>query len=228
MTVRIARLRARKRPRRPQVDHPSRGNHDDPSGAKRSAPLSSTESASVTVLLERVSDGDEVAVGQLYDAVYPTLKRLARRELSGHRRDTLCTTDLVHETYLKLLGPGQLERLAGRGHLYAAAAQAMRHVLIDYARKRNADKRGGGWQQVSLDDGVFSTEQLSAQVLALDSALNRLEQADERSFKIVMLKFFAGCSIEEVAAHLDTSAMTVKRGWRKARAYLYATMVEDG
>lgn len=178
----------------------------------------------LTALLERAADGDAVATEKLFDQIYPTLRKLAHKELNSHRRATLCTTDLVHEAYLRLFGPQDFGRLEGRGHLYAAAAQVMRHILVDYARRQNARKRGGDRQRVSLDDNQMATAALSNQVLALDSALDRLKDIDSRSHDVVVLKFFAGCSIEEIASHLDVSEMTVKRDWRKARAFLYADM----
>lgn len=150
------------------------------------------------------------------------MRRLARGQLNRHQQGTLCTTDLVHEASLKLFGPDKLARLEGREHLLATAARAMCHVLIDYARARSAQQRGGEWQRISLDQNELSHAQLSEQVLALEEALERLRDADERTFQVAELKFFAGCTIEEVATYLDVSEMTVKRAWRKARAFLYA------
>ena len=182
------------------------------------------QATALTLLLERAAAGDHDAIEQLFEQIYPTLRKLAHRELSAHRRATLRTTDLVHEAYLRLLGPHKLGQLEGRGHLYAAAAQVMRHVLVDYARRRSAHKRGGDWQRVSLDEGQLATAALPNQVLALDAALARLKEVDGRCHEVVELKFFAGCSIDEIAAHLGVSDMTVKRDWRKARAFLYAHM----
>lgn len=178
----------------------------------------------LTALLAQAADGDASAADRLVEAIYPTLRKLAHKQLASHRRETLCTTDLAHEAYVRLFGANGIARLTGRGHLYAAAAKAMRHVLVDYARRKNASKRGGAWQRVSLDEGQLVAAALSNQMLTLDSSLNRLKQADERCHEVVELKFFAGCSISEIADHLGLSEMTVKRDWRKARAFLHVEM----
>lgn len=178
----------------------------------------------LTVLLAQAADGDAGAADRLVQAIYPTLRQIAHKQLSSHRRETLCTTDLAHEAYVRLFGANGIARLTGRGHLYAAAAKAMRHVLVDYARRKNANKRGGDWQRVSLDEGQLVAAALSSQMLALDSSLDRLKQADQRCHEVVELKFFAGCSIGEIADHLGLSEMTVKRDWRKARAFLHVEL----
>lgn len=178
----------------------------------------------LTGLLHRAADGDSEAHDDLFAQIYPTLRKLAHRQLGAHRRGTLCTTELVHEASLRLFGTDKLGKLDGRGHLYATAAKAMRHILTDYARQKLADKRGGDWQRLSLDESQLQLAQLPEQILALEDALSRLSEADERGFEVVELKFFAGCTIEEIAEHLGVSEMTVKRAWRRSRAFLYAEM----
>lgn len=178
----------------------------------------------LTILLRRAADGDAEAHQDLFTHIYPTLRKLAHRQLSAHGKGTLCTTELVHEASLRLFGADKLANLEGRGHLFATAARAMRHILIDYARQRLAHKRGGEWQRMSLDESQLSVAQLSEQILALEEALSRLQETDERGFEIVELRFFAGCTIEEIAEYLGVSDMTVKRAWRRSRAFLYAEM----
>lgn len=174
----------------------------------------------VTQLLEALSDGDRAALDQLVPIVYDTLHRMAHRELQGERHDhTLNTTALVHEAYLELV---KLDRVdwQDRAHFVAVAAKAMRHVLIDYAVKRNAQKRGGNRHRVSLEDVHVMTEQRAVELLALDEALKRLEAIDERQAHVVECRFFGGLTIEETAEALDISKATVSRDWTRARAWL--------
>ena len=178
----------------------------------------------LTVLLHRAAEGDAAANEDLFKQIYPTLHHLAHGQLKRHQQGTICTTDLVHEASLKLFGADKLARLEGREHLLATAARAMRHILIDYARARSAQQRGGDWQRVSLDHSELVAAQLTEQILALENALERLSAADPKSYQVAELKFFGGCTIEEIAAYLDVSDMTVKRAWRKARAFLYSEM----
>ncbi len=178
----------------------------------------------LTGLLHRAADGDAQANEDLFAHIYPTLRKLARRQLSSRANATLCTTDLVHEASLRLFGARNLARLEGRNHLFATAAKAMRHVLVDYARQKYARKRGGDWHRVSLDENQLSAERLSEQILALEDALTRLQAIDERAHQVVELKFFGGCSIDEIATYLEVSDMTVKRAWRKSRAFLMTDM----
>ena len=182
------------------------------------------KSDNLTGLLHRAADGDAQAGENLFTHIYPTLRKLAHRQLNAHRQGTLCTTDLVHEASLRLFGTDKLAKLDGRSHLLATAARAMRHILIDYARQKLASKRGGDWQRLSLDESQLSVAQLSEQILELEEALSRLHETDEQGFHVVELKFFAGCTIEEIAEYLGVSDMTVKRAWRRSRAFLYAEM----
>ncbi len=178
----------------------------------------------LTVLLERAAAGDSGANEDLFAHIYPTLRKLARSELNAHRRGTLCTTELVNEASLRLFGAGQLGNLENRGHLIATAARAMRHILVDHARKKNSQKRGGDWARIDLDESELSAHGLPDQVLALEEALQRLRDVDARCHQVVELKFFGGCTIDEIAGFLGVSEATVKTDWRKSRAFLYAEM----
>ncbi|MEO1246436.1 MAG: ECF-type sigma factor [Pseudomonadota bacterium] len=178
----------------------------------------------LTRLLERAAAGDGDANEDLFAQMYPVLRKLARSQLNRHRRGTLCTTELVNEASMRLFGVDQLGQLENREHLIATAAQAMRHVLVDHARRKNSQKRGGDWLKMDLDEKELPADHLSEQVLALDEALNRLRDVDQRGLKVVELKFFGGCTIEEIAELLGVSDGTVKLVWRKARAFLYSEM----
>jgi RNA polymerase sigma-70 factor, ECF subfamily len=180
-----------------------------------------------SALLAAIGSGNEAAMDQFVPLVYDELRRLARRHLAGQRRGhTLQTADLVSEAYLKLVnvkGAGWKDRL----HFFAVASQAMRSVLVDYARRRSYAKRGGNPLRVSLSeaDGVF--EQQTAEVVAVDEALSRLAALDPRKAQIVELRYFGGLSVEETAHLLDLSSRTIKREWRWARAWLHRELGEE-
>lgn len=176
--------------------------------------------ADVTQLLMELTDGDRAAIDRLFPVVYENLRGLARREMRRERADhTLDATALVHEAYMKMV---QLERISwqGRAHFYGAAAQAMRRILISYARMKKADKRGSGADHVSIDDVVVAARAQPASLVALDEALTRLEGLSARQARVVECRFFAGMSVEETAEALDISPATVKRDWTVARAFL--------
>jgi RNA polymerase sigma factor (TIGR02999 family) len=174
----------------------------------------------ITALLERVGAGDADALSAVFAIVYAELRALAHRQLAGHRRDTLSTTAVVHEAYLKLLA-GQPLATESRIHFFSLAARAMRQILVDHARMRLAAKRGGGEAVPLLKTDDIRVEAQAAELLDLDLALERLNGADERLGQIVDLRFFAGLSVEETADLMALSPRTVKREWRKARAFLY-------
>jgi len=171
-------------------------------------------------LVRDVSQGQRDALDQLVPIVYDELRRIAhgqlRRERLGH---TLNTTALVHEAYLRLLNIHQVQWL-DRAHFFATAARVMRRVLIDYARARQRQKRGGGAVQVSLTDAVVLPNAQTNDLLELDEALTRLEALGERQYRVVECRCFGGLSVEETAAVLSVSAATVKRDWTFARAWL--------
>lgn len=177
-------------------------------------------SPDVTRALADLSAGDHAALDRLLPLVYDHLRAMADRELRRERPGhTLSPTALVHEAFLKLV---QLDRITwdGRAHFFGACAQAMRRILISYARGRKAAKRGAGAVPVSLDDVVLAARERPAELLALDEALQRLEELSPRQARVVEYRYFAGMEIEAVAEALGVSPATVKREWAAARAWL--------
>jgi RNA polymerase sigma-70 factor, ECF subfamily len=184
------------------------------------------EKGDVTRLLGAVAGGDRSAFDELFPLIYDRLRIIAHRQLRSERTGhTLATTDLVHEAYFSLVG---IERVswADRAHFLAVAARAMRRVLINYAVARAAQKRGGGREQTALDVDALPADIPDEQLLALDEALRRLEERNERYGRIVECRFFAGMSIEETATALGISPATVKRDWVLARAWLHRALSE--
>src|SRR3954463_11628782 len=178
----------------------------------------------VTMLLVAWGEGDRAALDQVIPLVYHELRRLAHRELRGERPDaTIGTTALVHEAYLRLVDQGRA-RLESRLHFLNVAAQMMRRVLVDEARKRHAGKRGAGAPRLSLDDAPEPRIEPSNDLLALDEALTRLEQIDARLSRIVELRYFGGLTLEETAEVLGTSVSGAWRDWNTARAGLFAAI----
>ncbi len=186
-------------------------------------------SGPVTQLLEAASRGEAKAAAELLPLVYSELRNLARILMAKvPPGNTLQPTALVHEAYLRLVGdedPGW----KGRGHFFGAAAQAMRQILVEQARRKARRKHGGGQQRVDLDEVHLSVEPACPDILALDEALSGLEADDPRAAQVVMLRFFAGLTIEEIAAVTDLSVSTIEREWRFARAFLHSQLVDvDG
>jgi len=177
----------------------------------------------ITRLLARWSDGDPKAVAELMPLVYSELRRLAESKMREERSDhTLQPTALVHEAYLRLAGHRAGFRT--RIHFFGAAAQAMRRILVDYARSRGASKRGKRDPWVDLDEVAIVGIDRQLDFVALDEALDRLTEVAPRAAKIVELRFFGGLSVDEVAAFMDISPATVKRQWSFARAWLYRAL----
>jgi RNA polymerase sigma factor (TIGR02999 family) len=178
----------------------------------------------VTGLLIASTRGDANARDALWSAVYDELRLVAHRQLRHERGDqTLGTTGLVHEAYLKLVRLDRVE-WQSRAHFYAIAAQAMRRILINYAVGRRAQKRGGGVAPVTLDEAsdevLAMADERADELVALDEALERLKALNERQARVVECRVFGGLSVEETAAALDISPATVKRDWTVARAWL--------
>jgi RNA polymerase sigma factor (TIGR02999 family) len=174
----------------------------------------------VTELLRAWGQGDAQALGQLLPVVETELRRIARAYMARERRDhTLQTTALMNEAYMRLAGASQLG-WQSRAHFFGIAARLMRRVLVDYARARGYQKRGGGAQRVVLDDAVAVTPAMDFNLLALDRALEKLTAVDPRKARVIDLRFFGGLSIDEVAEVLQVSADTVKRDWRLAKLWL--------
>ncbi|MGQ0543142.1 MAG: sigma-70 family RNA polymerase sigma factor [Blastocatellia bacterium] len=173
----------------------------------------------ITHLLAKWSEGDEYALEELMPLVYDELRRMARSYLRRRPGNTFQTTDLIHETYVKLAKNNERE-WQNRAHFFGVAATAMRHILVDYARSKQSQKRGGWQERRSLRDDIAETCAESAQVVALDDALNGLAELDQRKSRVVELKYFGGLTNEETAELLKISVETVKRDWRFARTWL--------
>jgi RNA polymerase sigma-70 factor, ECF subfamily len=182
---------------------------------------SSPSSHRVTELLVRWREGDPAALGELMPLVYDELRRLAARHMRGERPGhTLQTSALVNEVYLRLAGQEGMQ-WQNRAHFFAVAAQAMRRLLVDHARRRGSRKRGGDAGRVALDEGaVVVSDERAAEVVALDDALARLAEVAPRKSRLVELRFFGGLSIEETAEVLNVSPGTVMRDWTFAKAWL--------
>jgi RNA polymerase sigma factor (TIGR02999 family) len=178
----------------------------------------------LTGLLLAWRAGEADATERLFPLVYDELRRIAHRQLAAERAaHTLDTTALVHEAYLKLIDQTRV-KWADRSHFFAIAAQAMRRILVDYARRYRAEKRGGGAQPVSLNDALLIAEERADALLALHEALTELERIDERLSKVVEYRFFGGLSEEETAAVLGVTTRTVRRDWIKARGWLHRVL----
>lgn len=181
-------------------------------------------SQSLTSLLAEASEGDAEARDALWHRVYPELRKIAHRELERRRPgQTLQTTVLVHEAYLKLVDQTQTE-WEDRIHFYALSATAMRHIVIDYARRKLTEKRGGDQKRIELNEGALIAEGRAETLLLLDKALSRLSTLNERLGRVVEYRFFGGMTEEEIAGLLRVSKRTVRRDWRKARAWLTAEL----
>jgi len=184
----------------------------------------------LTLILGRARAGDEQARHELVAALYEELRRVAsrlmRRERNAH---TLSPTAVVHEAVMRLLGDAVFEQAGDRGHLMAAAARAMREVLIDHARRRAAARRGGGLRRLPLDAVMDYFEEQRLDVVAIHEALDRLAALDGRQAQVMTLRYFGGMTVLEVAAALGVSEVTVERDWRLARAWLAVQLGEgDG
>jgi RNA polymerase sigma-70 factor (ECF subfamily) len=183
--------------------------------------MTTPSSQEITQLLLAWSDGDQAALEKLTPLVYAELHRLAKGYMLGERPGhTLQTTALINEAYLRLIDWKNV-RWQSRAHFFGVAAQVMRRILVDFARARRYTKRGGGAQQVSLDEAVTIYEDRSAEFIALDEALESLAEIDPRKSQIVELRFFGGLSAKETAEVLKVSQRTVEREWNVARTWLY-------
>ena len=183
----------------------------------------------VTCLLSAIEQGDPQAAARLWPLVYDELRRLAAHKLAQERPgQTLQATALVHEAYLRLVGGDTAPRWNGRGHFFAAAAEAMRRLLIDQARRKNSAKRGGGRPRVPLDDVASllaaPDDTPRDDLLALDEALTQLEAEDPVKARLVKLRYFAGVFLEDAAGMLGVSPGTAKRYWVYARSWLYGQL----
>lgn len=174
----------------------------------------------ITQLLLQWGNGDRRAFDELIPLVYPELRRIARQYMrKENSQHTLQTSALINEAYLRLVDQ-QIVAWQDRAHFFAVAAQVMRHILIDHARRYQYAKRGKGARRVALDDVAITTAARASEFVHLDEALNKLAEIDPRKSKIVELRFFGGLTVDETAEVLKISEITVKRDWRSARAWL--------
>ena len=181
--------------------------------------MHSASSNQVTDLLARWSEGDAAAREALVPVVYNELRRVAGRCLAGDRNQTLQSTALVHEAYLRLVGRDSL-RVESRAHFFGIAARLMREILVDHARMRGAAKRGANCLTLTLDEAIALPQKHEVDLVTLDDALNRLAILDARQSQIIDLRFFGGLSIEDTSRVLGISPATVKREWATARLWL--------
>lgn len=190
--------------------------------------MSERDGHEITRLLQRVRDGSEGAADELFPFVYGELRQLARRQMArepqGH---TLQPTALVHEAYLRLLGSEEVE-WKSRAYFFAAAAEAMRRILIEWARSKSRQKRGGDLLRTDLDEDALGQAPAPETLLSLDRALDRLEERDGSMSDVVKLRYFAGLTVEETARALAISPRTVNRLWTGARAWLHREMAAAG
>ena len=189
--------------------------------------LSDKSPGTITRLLDQWSQGDEDALAELMPVVYEELSGLAAAYLRRERADhTLQTVDLVNEAYLRLVDQRRI-RWQNRAQFFAIAAQMMRRILVNHAKKYLYAKRGGGARKLALDEVLEFSVEKAPELVALDDALRRLASFDPRQARIVELRFFAGLTSEEIAEVLGISVPTVTRDWRTARAWLYQTLSEE-
>jgi RNA polymerase sigma-70 factor, ECF subfamily len=176
-------------------------------------------STDVTLLLKRFSHGDQDALAELIPQIYDELRKLASCYLQGERLDhTLQTTALVHEAYFRLVGQKQVE-WNSRNHFFGVAAQMMRRILVDHARKHDAFKRGGSFTRISLDEAAVFSREKPRELIAVDELLDRLASLDPEGSRVVELRFFAGLSLEETAEITGLSIAKVRRDWGVAKAW---------
>jgi len=186
------------------------------------------QTGDITVLLDAAHRGDRAAMNQVLAALYQQLHAMARRQLAGQPHGhTLDATALVHEAYLKLVGRGGNTHFDNRGHFFAYAASAMRSVIVDYARQRLAQKRGGDLHRITdLPEDLEGGLRLDEDLLALDTALQQLSALDARLTEVVELRYFAGLSEQDIAALMGRSERSIRRDWQKARLFLLAALQE--
>ncbi len=189
--------------------------------------MSESENADITQWLDAARDGDRAALDRVLGTLYQELHAMARRQLAGQYGQTLDATALVHEAYLKLIGRRDVQ-FDDRAHFFAYAASAMRSVVVDYARQRLAQKRGGDLHRVTeLPDDIEGGLRLDEDMLGLDTALTKLAAVDLKLAQVVELRYFAGLSEQEIAELLKRSERSIRRDWQKARLFLLASLGDE-
>jgi RNA polymerase sigma factor (TIGR02999 family) len=189
---------------------------------------SSDPRSAITICLRQWREGDAIAKERLFELVYEQLRHMAHQALRKEREDhTLATTDLVHEAYMRLVDQSNVE-WQDSSHFFAVASRAMRRILVDYARKRGAAKRGSAPRRVPLMEETLSLDEQAGTLLALDEALTRLHSVDERLAQVVEYRFFGGLTEEQTAQILSVTARTIRRDWVKARGWLYRELSTAG
>ncbi len=182
--------------------------------------MANNNSHQITQFLDELSHGNDIAFGELMPLVYDELRRMAKRYMRGQSAGhTFQTTELIHEAYLKLVDNKEKE-WKNRSHFFGVASQAMRHILVDYARGKQSLKRGGSPQQITLDENAIISSNSSNEMLAVHEALEKLGELDKRKVRVVEMKFFGGLTMEEIAEVLFISPETVKRDWKFSRTWL--------
>jgi RNA polymerase sigma factor (TIGR02999 family) len=179
------------------------------------------EKGHITRLLNDVKNGDKSAFDSLYPHVYAELKNIARRHLASEKKGhTLQKTALVHELYIKLVGNTEVD-WENRAHFFALASRCMQQILVDYARKKTAKKRGGNHYSLTLDEERLNIEENAEEIIELNHLLEKLSRIDDRKSKVVVMRFFGGMSIPEISEVLDVNPRTIDRDWAKAKLWLY-------
>ncbi len=182
----------------------------------------------VTRILSAIEQGDPHAAHELLPLVYEELRQLAAHKLAHEKPgQTLQATALVHEAYLRLVDTEKVQHWNSRGHFFAAAAEAMRRILIEHARGKAREKRGGDWQRVDFEELDVTTSIAPEQLVALDDALARLADLDHLAGELVKLRYFAGLALDQAAAALGVSTATAYRHWAYARAWLHSELLKD-
>jgi RNA polymerase sigma factor (TIGR02999 family) len=187
-----------------------------------------TDPSPVSRILNEIERGECQASNELLPLVYDELRRLATHRLSQEPAgQTLQPTALVHEAYVRLVGNDAPQQWDSRGHFFAAAAESMRRILVDNARRKRSQKHGGEHQRVDIDLGQIDGESALDDLVSLDEALNKLAEKDQRKAKLVELRFFSGLTIRQAAQVLDVSVATAERDWTFARAWLHREISDD-
>ena len=183
----------------------------------------------VTQILSAIEEGNSQAAEQLLPLVYDELRKLAACKLAQEKPgQTLEATALVHEAYLRLVDVEKAQHWNSRGHFFAAAAEAMRRILVEYARRKRRSRHGGGFQRVNLEEPFSNTQESADEVLSVNEALDKLAQEDPKKAELVKLRFFSGLSVQEAADVMGISRATADRYWAYAKAWLYCAISGEG